>query len=70
MPDGTVPNEMVVPRFPGAGEIDVVEKRVPNPEAGQLLIRVKANAVCGAERGQFFAGSEVTPGHPPVSHFL
>jgi threonine 3-dehydrogenase len=63
MPDGTVPDEMIVPRFLGAGEIDFVEKRVPEPGAGQLLIRVKANAVCGPERGQFFAGSEVTPGH-------
>jgi hypothetical protein len=31
MPDGTVPDEMIVPRFLGAGEIDFVEKRVPEP---------------------------------------
>ena len=63
MPDGTLPEEMVVPRFLGAGEIDFVERRVPEPGPGQLLIRVRANAVCGSERKQFFDGSAVTPGH-------
>lgn len=33
------------------------------PGPGQLLIQVKANALCGSERGQFFKGSTVTPGH-------
>ncbi|HZB10855.1 MAG TPA: alcohol dehydrogenase catalytic domain-containing protein [Rubrobacter sp.] len=27
------------------------------------MIGVKANALCGSERGQFFDGSGVTPGH-------
>ena len=31
--------------------------------AGQLLLQVGANALCGSERGQFYDGSEVTPGH-------
>ena len=54
---------MVVPRFLGAGEIDFVERPVPTPGPGQLLVRVRANALCGSERGQFFGGSGVTPGH-------
>ncbi len=54
---------MVVPRFLGAGEIDFVERPVPEPGPGQLLVRVRANALCGSERGQFFEGSAVTPGH-------
>ena len=58
-----MPDEMLVPRFLGAGEIDFVKRRVPEPGARQLLIRVRANALCGSERGQFFGGSEVTPGH-------
>ncbi len=54
---------MVVPRFLGAGEIDFVERPVPEPGPGQLLVRTRANALCGSERRQFFDGSEVTPGH-------
>ena len=54
---------MVVPRFLGAGEICFAERPVPTPGRGQLLVRVRANALCGSERGQFFGGSEVTPGH-------
>ncbi len=65
MPVNAVPDEMAVPRFlgRGTGEIDFVTKPVPAPGPGQLLIRVKANALCGSERMQFFGGSEVTPGH-------
>ncbi|MDQ5819042.1 MAG: alcohol dehydrogenase catalytic domain-containing protein [Actinomycetota bacterium] len=54
---------MVVPRFVGKGEIGFEERPVPAPGPGQLLVRVRANALCGSERGQFFGGSEVTPGH-------
>lgn len=36
---------------------------VPVPGLGQLLIQMKANALCGSERNQFFNGSQVTPGH-------
>jgi len=58
-----VPGEMVVPRFLGRGEIGFVPKPVREPGRGQLLVKVKANALCGSERGQFFDGSGVTPGH-------
>ena len=58
-----IPAEMVVPRFLGRGEIDFERKPVRKPGGGQLLIGVKANALCGSERGQFFDGSGVTPGH-------
>ena len=54
---------MRVPRFKGQGQIEFVDKPVPQPGPGQLLLQVSANAVCGSERGQFFGGSEVTPGH-------
>jgi threonine dehydrogenase-like Zn-dependent dehydrogenase len=54
---------MRVPRFVGGRRIEFGEKPVPTPGPGQLLIRVGANALCGSERPQFFAGTPVTPGH-------
>lgn len=54
---------MIVPRFLGGGKIDTVEKPVPEPGPGQLLIQVHANALCGSERPQFYNGTSVTPGH-------
>ncbi len=54
---------MHVPQFVGRGTIQFVEKPVPEPGAGQLLIQIKANALCGSERGQWQQGSTVTPGH-------
>ena len=59
----TIPATMRVPRFMGKGEIDFIDKPVPQPGPGQLLMQVKANALCGSERGQFFNGTTVTPGH-------
>ncbi len=58
-----LPTTMRVPRFVGEGRITFVEQKVPIPGAGQLLLKVKANALCGSERGQFLNGSEVVPGH-------
>ena len=59
----TIPEVMTVPRFVGNGVISFHEKEVPVPGAGQLLLQVGANALCGSERGQFYRGSAVTPGH-------
>ncbi len=58
-----IPVTVHVPHFVGEGKIDIVEQRVPEPGAGQLLIRVKANALCASERPQLTKGSFVTPGH-------
>ena len=54
---------MPVPQFNGGGRITFGEKPVPTPGLGQLLVQVKANTLCGSERGQFQGGSQVTPGH-------
>jgi len=54
---------MQVPVFAGGGKINFGEKPVPNAGDGQLLIQVKANALCGSERWQFYEGTETTPGH-------
>lgn len=54
---------MRVPQFVGDRAIQFGDKTVPEPGPSQLLIQVKANALCGSERGQFAHGSPVTPGH-------
>lgn len=59
----SVPATMRAPRFLGGGRIDFVEKPVPTPGPGQLLVRAQANALCGSERGQFRSGAAITPGH-------
>lgn len=58
-----IPQVMRVPHFIGGGKITTIEKPVPQPAAGQLLLQVKANALCGSERGQFYDGTDTTPGH-------
>ncbi|MFD2612459.1 alcohol dehydrogenase catalytic domain-containing protein [Paenibacillus gansuensis] len=50
-------------RFTGNKIIAMNEMPIPVPGPGQLLIKVKANALCGSERGQYMYGSAVTPGH-------
>src|SRR5579871_5065743 len=59
----TLEATMQAPHFVGHSRIETVTKPVPSPGPGQLLIRVRANALCGSERGQFVHGSRVTPGH-------
>ncbi|MFN8444841.1 MAG: alcohol dehydrogenase catalytic domain-containing protein [Caldilineaceae bacterium] len=63
MTNTMLPTIMRVPHFKGGGQIDFIEKPVPTPGPGQLLLQVKANALCGSERGQFFNGTNTTPGH-------
>ena len=59
----SIPESVVVPLFAGNGQIKSISRSVPSPGTGQLLLQVKANALCGSERPQFRDGSEVTPGH-------
>ena len=58
-----LPGTMQAAHFSGGGKVELNERAVPKPGAGQLLIRVAANALCGSERGQFYNGASVTPGH-------
>lgn len=53
----------IAPRFLGDGKIVFEELPVPSPGPGQLLLRVRANAICGTDRAPYFEGSTVTPGH-------
>ena len=59
----TIPSSCRVPRFAGNKEITFEERAVREPGPGELLLRVRANALCGSERSQFFDGAPVTPGH-------
>jgi threonine 3-dehydrogenase len=54
---------MTIPKFVGKGKIEWGEKPIPEPGPGQLLIQVKANALCGSDREQFYHGTDTTPGH-------
>jgi threonine 3-dehydrogenase len=53
----------LAPRFVGDGNIVFEERPVPSPGPGELLLEVRANAICGTDRAQYFGGSAVTPGH-------
>ena len=59
----TIPSTQRVPAFNGQRQIGTTDKPVPTPSAGQLLLRVSANALCGSERPQWTDGTPVTPGH-------
>ncbi|MBM7564924.1 alcohol dehydrogenase catalytic domain-containing protein [Paenibacillus sacheonensis] len=59
-----IPAQMLSPVFTGNGEVAYVTKDVPRPGPGQLLIRSKANALCGSDKGYYLNGSgQHTPGH-------
>jgi threonine dehydrogenase-like Zn-dependent dehydrogenase len=58
-----MPRHAEAPSFRGEGKIVFVEREYGDPGTGELLVRVHANAICGTDREQFYAGSEVTPGH-------
>lgn len=58
-----MPTTASFPRFLGGGKIVFEERAVPEPGPGQLLLAVRANAICGTDRGQYYDGSAVTPGH-------
>jgi threonine dehydrogenase-like Zn-dependent dehydrogenase len=61
-----IPDIARYPRFLGGGRIEFSDKPVPRPGAGELLLRVRANALCGSERGQYANGAPITPGHEAV----
>ena len=64
MPAGAVgAHTQRVPRFLGGGRIGSHERPIPDPRGGELLLRVRANALCGTDRDQVRDGSATTPGH-------
>jgi threonine 3-dehydrogenase len=61
-----IPSHCRVPVFVGNKQIQFSERAVPGPGPGQLLLRVRANALCGSERPQFVDGTTTIPGHEAV----
>ncbi len=60
---GVLPRTAAAPRFIGKRRIGSWERPVRRPGHGQLLLEVRANAVCGTDRGLWERGATVTPGH-------
>jgi threonine dehydrogenase-like Zn-dependent dehydrogenase len=58
-----LPTTMTVPRFAGGDVISFADKPVPRPGPGQVLVAVKANALCASEMWAYHHGSTPTPGH-------
>jgi threonine dehydrogenase-like Zn-dependent dehydrogenase len=56
----------VAPHFVGERRIEERERPVTEPSAGELLLEVKANAICGTDRELWEHGSAITPGHEAV----
>jgi threonine dehydrogenase-like Zn-dependent dehydrogenase len=60
---GGTATSVLAPRFLGDGRIGTWERPVPQPGRGELLIEVRANALCGTDRGAWERGATVVPGH-------
>jgi threonine dehydrogenase-like Zn-dependent dehydrogenase len=58
-----MPTTFTAPIFTGEGEIAFGERVIRDPGPGELLIKVRANAICGTDRAQYLEGSAITPGH-------
>ncbi len=63
--------------LPGDRKVDVVERQVPEPGPGQVLIRTRASAICRSDMGLYVGSSTivggedagtglVVPGHEPA----
>lgn len=61
-----MPLTALAPHFAGDGSITFLEREYADAAPGQLQLRVEANAICGSDRGQYFNGSDVVPGHEAV----
>jgi propanol-preferring alcohol dehydrogenase len=49
--------------FAGGGRVEIREVPAPEPDRGEVLIEVRACALCGTDRSGFEGGSRVIPGH-------
>jgi alcohol dehydrogenase len=55
------------------GQLDLVERPVPVPEAGEVLIRIEACGICGADRGDIENADPAArrvPGHEVVGRLV
>jgi threonine 3-dehydrogenase len=60
---GAPPRTAAAPHFLGQRRIGSRERLIPRPGSGELLIEVRANAICGTDRQAWERGALVTPGH-------
>jgi threonine 3-dehydrogenase len=49
--------------FAGGGRVEIRQVPVPQPGSGEVLVEVRACALCGTDRVGFESGSAVIPGH-------
>ncbi|MEV8374920.1 alcohol dehydrogenase catalytic domain-containing protein [Kribbella sp. NPDC056861] len=54
----------------GDGQVAHREVEPPEPGPGQLLLRARANAICGSDRGAFLAGASVVQGHETAGEVI
>ncbi|MEV0802435.1 alcohol dehydrogenase catalytic domain-containing protein [Kribbella sp. NPDC050281] len=58
-----MPVPAVVPRFRGDAKIEWTDHEYREPGAGELRLRIAANAICGTDRHEYYDGSPIVPGH-------
>ncbi|RMC36233.1 alcohol dehydrogenase catalytic domain-containing protein [Paracoccus alkanivorans] len=60
-----IPNEktMQAADFRGGDRIDIVSRPLPEPAAGEVLLRVAATALCGSDLKPWHAGAQHIAGH-------
>ena len=54
-------------RIPQPHQVELIERDIPSPRAGEVLLRVMASGICGTDihilRGEYMGGYPVIPGH-------
>ena len=57
--------------YRGARDVRIEEVAVPRQEAGELLLRIHANGICGTDASEFVASPQMYPlhgRHPLTGH--
>lgn len=62
-----IPKKMKAAVLFGCGDLRVVEKEIPEPDFDEVLIKVKACAICGGDPKIIAKG---WPGSPPMGEFI
>jgi propanol-preferring alcohol dehydrogenase len=67
-------------RLPGGGIVEVIERPIPQPASGEVLIKVRASAICASDlsllAGDALVGDasnvpgSITPGHEPAGEVV
>jgi threonine dehydrogenase-like Zn-dependent dehydrogenase len=50
-------------RLPGEKKVEVVERPKPTAEDDRAVVRIRASAICGSERGTYLEGKDYNFGH-------